>query len=93
MNRPSSTKMSQADTVRAEAAIARYATVARTDLPDVAELLACWPLIFRGALGYLLSEFDYRDNRDSNTAVAARLLALMADRLERLRVPARTSSV
>ncbi len=39
------------------------------------------PAILEGALEYLLSEFDYEANIQSNTAVAARILAATIDSL------------
>jgi len=48
-------------------------------------------VLIYGALSNLLTEFDYSANKDSNTAKAARMLALAATRLAR--VDARSARV
>ena len=42
------------------------------------------PLLFEGALVYLLADFDYEANLTSDTAIAARLMALGARRLRQI---------
>ena len=89
MRRRRTTQLPKRTQAKADALIAKFAMEMRGELPDVTELLAAWPLVFRGALSYLLSEFDYAANHDSKTATAVRLLALSADRFERARASLR----
>jgi hypothetical protein len=89
MPRRPATELRKTALAQAEALIAKLTVEKRDELPDIAELLACWPLVFRGALGHLLPEFDYEANRGSNTAIAVRLLAINADRFERVRASVR----
>ena len=48
---------------------------------DREELIKNLPFLLEAALEYLLSEFDYESHLDSNTAIAARILAATIDRL------------
>ena len=70
--------------LKAEALIARVSQAGEGGAVELAQLLAALPMLFESALGYLLSEFDYEANQQSNTAIAARLLATGADRFRRL---------
>lgn len=74
--------------LEAEALIARVSEPTNEAAPEFAELIAALPMIFESALGYLLSEFDYEANSDSNTAIAVRLLATSAERFQRVKARA-----
>jgi len=56
-----------------------------TGEPDPNDVIDTLPLLFESALSYLLSEFDYEAQIESNTAIAIRLLAVGAARAEGLR--------
>lgn len=45
------------------------------------EVILALPEFLDAAISYILSDFDYSNNTDSNTAVAVRILATMSDRL------------
>jgi hypothetical protein len=73
-------------TARAKAAtlIRRMANPNEVAGPEFIDLIAALPEIFESAVGYLLSEFDYDANQQTNTAIAIRLLATSAERFQRL---------
>ena len=68
----------------AKALIAKVSQPGNGDVFELAEMLAAMPILLESALGYLLSEFDYEANSQSNTAIAVRILAAGADRFKRL---------
>ena len=41
------------------------------------------PMILDTAVSYLLADFDYDSNKDSQTALAIRIIAIASDRLKR----------
>ena len=51
---------------------------------DPAAFLDSLHLLFEGALHHLLSEIDYEAHPHSNSAIAARLMAVGVDRMTRL---------
>lgn len=64
--------------------IASFADPAVDGTLQLPELVAALPTIFESAVAYILSEFDYEANLHSNTAIAVRLLAVSAERFERI---------
>jgi hypothetical protein len=83
--------VSQRRAVRAQTKklIASFADPAVDETLQLPELVTALPTIFESAVAYILSEFDYEANLHSNTAIAVRLLAVSAERFERI---ARTSA-
>ncbi len=77
-------ELRRAELVKAEALIAKVSEPGNGDVFELTEMLAAFPMLLESALGYLLSEFDYEANPQSNTAIAVRLLAAGADRFKRL---------
>ena len=69
-------------TIVQEATMPNSIHVPTSDKPvDIDKLIANLPEILEITLHYLLADFDYEKNIESNTAIAARLLATTATRL------------
>ena len=56
--------------------IAREVKSMRGDTPfDAEQVINGMPMLLESAVSYLLSEFDYQANIESNTAIAVRIIA------------------